>query len=202
MILETYTGKLFDYEAPTPEMIELTDIARALSQIARFGGHSARPYSVASHALLVRAIVGERTQQRQPELELAALHHDSHEAYIGDIPTPLKAQIRAASTVYDDMRDVIDDAIAAKLGINHYLLDDPRVVQADADALYLEARRLKQSRAEGPFWADIRERATPGVTFPPFYKWGAYRDPVDAQAAFIRAHEALTREITLRKATR
>ena len=42
MILETYTGRAFDYDDPRPSMISLSDIARALSLTARFGGHTSR----------------------------------------------------------------------------------------------------------------------------------------------------------------
>ena len=37
--LQTFTGKLVDIENPTPEMVDIQDIAHALSMTCRFGGH-------------------------------------------------------------------------------------------------------------------------------------------------------------------
>src|SRR4051794_24417338 len=81
------TGTLFDFADSRPEMVHVEDIARSLSLQCRFGGFVSRFYSVAEHALLVHRLVRDVAG---PELAFAALHHDSHEAYLGDIPTPLK----------------------------------------------------------------------------------------------------------------
>lgn len=73
--------------------IEFT--ALALSQINRFNGHTFRPYSVAEHSLLVTAIAvknyaDDLDGQQITELALACLMHDAHEAFIGDMASPLK----------------------------------------------------------------------------------------------------------------
>ena len=184
MVLETYTGLAFDYDDPQPEMISLIDIARALSMTARFGGHTTRFYSVAAHALLVRALVVEAGH---PELALAALHHDSHEAYLGDIPTPLK---RSLGRKHISLAADIDATIGDALDIDPDLFHHPIVRQADTDALFLEAERLKRSRAQGPHWSDLRRRVPVVPSFPPFWKWGSYRTPAVAEQAFLRAHTA------------
>ena len=81
--IETFTGKVFDLENPTPEKITIMDIAHALSMQCRFTGHCAEFYSVAQHSVL--------TSLRVPkDLRLAALMHDSAEAYVGDTSRPLK----------------------------------------------------------------------------------------------------------------
>jgi 5'-deoxynucleotidase YfbR-like HD superfamily hydrolase len=59
----------------------------ALAKICRFGAQTKHFYSVAQHALLVRRLVLDAGHD---DLELIALHHDSHEAFVGDLPTPLK----------------------------------------------------------------------------------------------------------------
>lgn len=66
----------------------ITDIVHALSLICRFGGHTSEHYSVAQHSLLVARILA--ALGASPEVQLAGLMHDAHEAYIGDIPTPIK----------------------------------------------------------------------------------------------------------------
>ncbi|PIV87005.1 phosphohydrolase, partial [Candidatus Kaiserbacteria bacterium CG17_big_fil_post_rev_8_21_14_2_50_51_7] len=44
--IQTYTGKVFDLAEPKEEMVDIVDIAHALSQMCRFTGHSDKPYSV------------------------------------------------------------------------------------------------------------------------------------------------------------
>lgn len=64
------------------------EIAHALAQINRFTGHCRRPYSVAEHSLLVCDLA--RHEGASPVQQLAALMHDAHEAYVGDMASPLK----------------------------------------------------------------------------------------------------------------
>jgi len=70
---------------PTTEMLVIQDIAHALSRITRFGGHTPwkRLYSVAEHSILV-------SQFLKSELRLYGLLHDAAEAYMMDLPSPLK----------------------------------------------------------------------------------------------------------------
>lgn len=51
--IETYTGKQFSLDNPTPDMICLEDIAHSLSMICRYNGHCERFYSVATHSILL-----------------------------------------------------------------------------------------------------------------------------------------------------
>lgn len=74
----------------------LPDVAHALAQINRFNGHARRPYSVAEHSLLVLDIVEHLFAPASVHCRLAALMHDAHEAYIGDMATPLKHQVGEA----------------------------------------------------------------------------------------------------------
>ena len=93
----TSSGLRFDLVSPRAEQVRLADIARHLSRINRFnGGTGPLPWSVAAHSLLVADVV-ERTigGRCDPQLKLAALLHDAHEAYIGDLITPVKAMMRA-----------------------------------------------------------------------------------------------------------
>jgi hypothetical protein len=53
--------------------------------LVRWNGHCHRPYSVAEHCVLLAS--------RAPDhLKLTALMHDASEAYLGDVPSPLKVQ--------------------------------------------------------------------------------------------------------------
>lgn len=175
--METASGHYFDFAAPEACHVDVEDIAQALSLTCRFGGHIGVFYSVAEHALLVRRLV---IRAGRPDLALAALHHDSHEAYVGDIPTPLK---RAIGQPYRVMVARIDGAIAEALGLNLAEVDCEVVHAADAQALRLEAAALKRSRGIEGAWP-WRELPEPLANFAPGLS------PDAARRAFLAAHEA------------
>ena len=79
----TASGRKFFPAAPTVEMVCIEDIAHALGNICRFGGHCRRHYSVAVHSVGVSMLV-------HPDLAMQALMHDATEAYMGDMVKPLK----------------------------------------------------------------------------------------------------------------
>lgn len=85
----TVSGRTPDLALLTTHDVSLGDIAHALSHIARFNGHTRRHYSVLEHSLLVERIACD--SGATPMERLCALLHDAHEAYIGDIATPVKA---------------------------------------------------------------------------------------------------------------
>lgn len=79
----TYAGILFNIFEPNPDNISIIDIAHSLSMQCRYNGHTDRFYSVAEHSWLVSQFVA-------PEYALWGLLHDATEAYLCDIPRPLK----------------------------------------------------------------------------------------------------------------
>jgi len=84
--MQTFTGKRVDPLNMRPEDIDILDIAQALGNICRFGGHTRRFYSVAEHSLEVANLVSNKAK-------LPALLHDAQEAYIGDIIRPIKGSL-------------------------------------------------------------------------------------------------------------
>jgi adenosine deaminase len=86
--IQTYTGRRVDPLDPDPTQFEIGDIAQALSNQCRFGGHSRVFYSVAQHSTIVSDLVQERGGSTTDVL--AALLHDAGEAYLVDLPHPLK----------------------------------------------------------------------------------------------------------------
>lgn len=129
----TRSGRWVRLDKPEVESIDVDDIAIALSRIHRFTGHT--DYSVAAHSLYVADLVHER--HHDPALYLGALLHDAHEAYIGDIATPVKVLIGRERV--RDAALVLDLAIGTKFGIGPMKMRDSRVKQADLDALHAEA---------------------------------------------------------------
>ncbi|MBF0589290.1 MAG: phosphohydrolase [Magnetococcales bacterium] len=81
--IQTYGGHQFWPLDPRVEEIHLEDIAHALSMLCRFNGHCMRFYSVAEHSVHISYIV-------PPEHALWGLMHDAAEAYLADIPIPIK----------------------------------------------------------------------------------------------------------------
>jgi len=175
MNIETFSGLYFDYDDPKPEQVSIVDIAHALSNIPRFGGHVTRWYSVAEHALLVHDLLGNATQ----DLRLAGLHHDSHEAYLGDVPTPLKHHLPAT---YRMLTERADKAIAAKLNIPVERFMAPEIKRADALALRIEAAFLKKSRGVGVHWGN--DGIPPEVLDIQLQ----YMKPADAARRFLYIH--------------
>ena len=111
----------------------VVDIVTVLAHMPRFGAKTQHPWSVAQHAVLVADLVAGPYQEE-------ALHHDDHEALLGDVVTPMKA---ALGQVYREMEDLADRAVrlAWKLGPRDPGSIDP-VREADAEALELERQLL------------------------------------------------------------
>jgi hypothetical protein len=96
----TRKGEAVDLVDPRPETISPADIAHSLSLQCRWGGHTREFYSVAQHsvhvaetAVLIAQTDGDYSAQEIDQIRLAAILHDAHEAYTGDIATPIKLLI-------------------------------------------------------------------------------------------------------------
>ena len=138
-IICTRHGTAVDVTDPRPEMIVIRDIAHALAAINRFNGHTARPYSVAQHSVMVSHFV-------PPELAWWGLMHDAHEAYIGDVASPIKRLFPAIKS----MEIALDHAIATKFGRTTIEFDSAAIKDADTYALAFERRGLMP---ETTWWA-------------------------------------------------
>jgi hypothetical protein len=108
--ITTVTGIRFHLLAPSPLEVDPLDIATALSRAPRFAGHTSEPWSVAQHCLLVAAILHH--QGYNEKMQLAGLLHDAAEAYICDVPSPLKwAMDQQADPTYRRIEKLIEEAI-------------------------------------------------------------------------------------------
>ena len=89
--IQTYTGKCFTPLDPKPEDICAEDIAHHLSNLCRFSGAVNDFYSVAEHSVRCFWYAREVLSPGPPSpLHLAVLLHDAAEAYIIDLPRPIK----------------------------------------------------------------------------------------------------------------
>lgn len=148
--IETQHGRFFDYENPTAEQVDLHDIVTGLAATPRFGGFTTLRWTVLDHVLLVYDIMKMGMNDRRALL--AGLHHDSHEAYVCDVPTPMKAYL---GDPYRRLVSHIDYAIAEWLGLGPGKdpFGHPNIKHADLWALRMEAEEFKHSRGEGPHWS-------------------------------------------------
>jgi hypothetical protein len=81
--MHLYSGGRFDPLHPEVCPFNIKDIAHALSQLCRFGGHTKEFYSVAQHCVLV-------SRECPAKDAFWGLLHDASEAYLVDIPRPIK----------------------------------------------------------------------------------------------------------------
>ncbi len=84
--MTTFNGRRFNIMEPIIDDIDLGDIIQSLSNQCRFAGHCDRFYSVAQHSVNVAHLVAD-------EFKPWALFHDAAEAYISDIPRPVRNAI-------------------------------------------------------------------------------------------------------------
>lgn len=132
--MQTHTGRRFYPLTPRPAEVDPEDVAHALSLLCRYGGHVERFYSVAEHCVLMSEAVA-------PENALAALLHDATEAYVVDVPRPLKRQLPG----YRAIEEGVWTAIAYRFRVDLTLPDD--VKEAD-NRILLTERAALMPRAE------------------------------------------------------
>jgi hypothetical protein len=99
----TYSGLLFNYLEPTVEMININDIAVGLSREFRFGNQTPEPFTVAQHSVIVSQLVPDK-------YSLEGLLHDAPEAYMKDLPAPLKINFPEYTKVENRIMEVIAKA--------------------------------------------------------------------------------------------
>lgn len=146
----TASGHELSLLDPAPGSITLADISHSLAQLARFTGHARRPYSVAEHSLLVAEIM-ERTTTSDPKALFAALMHDAHEAYTGDLHTPGKALVGAAWGAFEQhLAARVRGAFACRTDCITWR---DAIRQADLQALATERAQLLPRLPEHRAWA-------------------------------------------------
>jgi len=135
--IQTFTGRAFYPLDPRIEDVDIRDIAHALSNLCRFNGHSKRFYSVAEHSSNMARTL--RRRGASLEDQRLALLHDAAEAYLLDIPRPLKRLSIMAPYIEAELR--IEATIAAALGLRT-IAKSPLVEEYDTRILVDEAEAL------------------------------------------------------------
>jgi len=179
--IRTYTGGRFYFEELSRNVFDIKDIAHSLANTSRFNGHTKKFYSVAQHSTHVMEYVPHWA--RYP-----ALLHDAAEAYIGDIPRPLK-QLLSISAPYqmDDYEDEILQRILKSLHPELMPLGPwvDVVKEADDRMLLTEARDLLSKGTNG-FDTSIEPYFLPVIPYSPEF----------AEEEFLRCYNQLINEPT------
>lgn len=101
----TYSGKMFDPLRPNPALIDMEDIAHALSMLCRANGHFRNFYSVGQHS--INCALEAKAKGYSERLQLACLLHDASEAYLSDVTRPVKAELPKYKEIEAPLQDAI-----------------------------------------------------------------------------------------------
>jgi hypothetical protein len=144
--LQTVSGRWVNPFDPDPDQLDASDIARALANQCRFGGHSRVFYSVAQHAVIVSEVI----ERRGGDVEdvFAALMHDATEAYLGDMPHPLKHR-SPLGAAFKQAEDSLEQALRDRF---HIKADVPEIKRVDRALLATERRAFS---SEDWHWPEL-----------------------------------------------
>lgn len=175
----TTLGNYVSLTEATPADIHIVDIAHALSQICRFGGHTRQFYSVAQHSVGVADLLPK-------ELKLYGLLHDSGEAYLGDMVQPLKCM------PHNSENRELEVGMLAKIhiafGLDPYPSSAAAAAIHEADLVMLATERrdlLAPDSAPWPALAGVSARRAPITP----------KLPLSAEAEFLRRFKEVTGQL-------
>ncbi len=134
-ILLGRSGRYFDLADPKPDQFTIEDIALALSNICRFGGHTPKFYSVAEHS--INCSKAANREGHCDYVQAACLMHDATEAFIGDMVKPLKIMMPG----YQELEARIMIVIGEKWGID-FVAAHEVVDEIDRSMLIAERRAI------------------------------------------------------------
>lgn len=173
--------------------ITLSVIAHHLACINRFTGAASRPYSVAEHSLLV-ADIADRELRLDVHGQFAALMHDAHEAFVGDMATPMK---RAVGEAWHHVESAWQRATQRAFGlITPSAAHRNAIKRADLMALAIERRDLMPAGDDWPIlhgvpvldYLDVRGREK--------FRWLDWRDAFAAKADELDYARTLSLHLT------
>lgn len=173
--MRTWTGQL----SPLPNagnagIVCPMDIVMLLGRESRFGGNGDQEFTVLHHSVLVAMLW---TIAGFPREDLIyALSHDFHEAYTGDIPSPIKRVTPEVREAIHGVEAMLDGKIYNFLGIEPPSeLTKKRVKLCDRASLIIESMitgpsgsddidQLKEDYPDPKIW-DIVYKAMPNLEY-------------------------------------
>lgn len=167
--IQTCTGIQFWPMDAIVEEVAIRDIAHSLSLLCRFNGHCNRFYSVAEHSIHVAHLLPQ-------DLKLAGLLHDASEAYIADIPMPVKRNLPDYKAIEANLLKVI----AERFGLPWPMPTEVHV----ADATLLATEKIALMGPEPAPWHQMPDPVDPKL----IQGWG----PKEAEERFMDMFQALS----------
>lgn len=142
--ITTFTGKHIDPIEPDIEMVDIRDIAHALSLTCRGNGHVKTFFSVAQHC--INCALEAEARGCSKRVILACLLHDAGEAYMSDVPRPFKRSLPEYCMAEDRLLDMIYGKF---LGTPLNDGEKELVKRIDNDMLYYDLKELLNEVPEG-----------------------------------------------------
>lgn len=161
------------------------EISRSLGALNRYGGQypeGRRPLSVARHSVLVAGLLGDDS----PQVRLAALVHDVHECWTGDLLRPFLADLSPTSRL---------EVSAIQNDIDWYVFN--RMLEIECSAS--EWQRVKAAD-DAACKAEVKYLACPETATDPVFRsvcdasllWSPQYDA----ALWLRVFEMVRKELT------
>lgn len=130
--LQTYSGKFMWPLDPHVDEIDYISVARGLSTECRYGNQSPYPYPVAWHSVALSHVV-------PPEFAQAALVHDAAEAYVKDIPRPIRRQ-EPFKSIYGPIEENLLEVCCNHFGVDYGLINNEEFLFYDVKMSLCEMR--------------------------------------------------------------
>lgn len=175
--MQTFTGKQFWPFDPKVGDICIEDIAHSLSQQCRYAGHTKQFYSVAEHCYHISKAVPRRWA-------LWGLLHDASEAYLIDVPRPVKVHLTNYKAIEAKLMLAIRQRFQLEAPINEGLGDEMPMDVKIADNKILMDERAQALSAPPADWQD--EGPLLGVEIKFWY-------PQYAESRFLARFEELSK---------
>jgi len=135
----TLSGRRIDLLNPRAEDICIHDICVGMATTNRWPGQTPMgkdPLSCATHSLYVRDYIEQAypdSMRQFPHLELSALLHDAHKAYLGQQPAAFLHATATKTDVPSQIRIGMKKAIFEHFGLPYPIQPDLRKVIAEAE---------------------------------------------------------------------
>lgn len=176
---QTASGNQFFLDDPLEEEVDLEDIATALANQCRYNGHVRTFYSVAQHATEIA--IWMEADGYGKETCLAGLHHDSAEAYTGDIISQVKYLIPE----FRAMETKVEEVVLRAMGVKLNLYRTAAIKHYDLIALATERRDILNPNLSDNTWGELPKPRV-GRLFP----WS----PAIARVMFLNQHAHITED--------
>jgi len=138
----TFTGQNVRFLTPSKTEVVWDDLAFALGNEVRFAGHV--PWTVLQHTGLVIKLARAEKCSKEEVAYVAA--HDLHEAYVGDMPAPMKEVLPEFRPIERKWMQHVHTSLGLKWPVPAHINDV--VKEIDNRALVIEAKRCDYGLAK------------------------------------------------------